>query len=137
MKKPAFGTDEYRQWYWSQVDQSGGKWGCWPWLLSTQKTRRRAYGNCWRDGRYDKAHRVMWELVNFPIPDGYVVMHLCDNAWCVNPNHLVVGTQEANTFDAKRKGRLRGRSRAAVSSIPPAQSYLIAAELSATKDPDQ
>jgi len=37
-----------------------------------------------------------------------VVMHTCDNPRCVNPTHLVGGTQKNNIQDACRKGRMRG-----------------------------
>lgn len=40
-----------------------------------------------------------------PIPEGYVVMHLCDNPPCANPEHLKAGTQNENIQDAVRKGR--------------------------------
>lgn len=53
------------------------------------------------------AHRVAWALANGPIPDGMVVMHLCDNRLCVNVAHLRAATQRENMEDAKRKGRMR------------------------------
>lgn len=126
MRMPAFGTEEYRVRFWKKVDKSAGPRGCWRWLGSLQKDRR-FYGNCWRDGRWDKAHRVAWELTKGAIPDGLVVMHLCDNGWCVNPDHLAVGTVHANNFDAKRKGRVGG-NKSRVRPAPPAQPSLIASD---------
>jgi hypothetical protein len=52
-----------------------------------------------------QAHRVAWELLNGPLRPGEVVLHTCDNAQCVNPNHLRKGTQHDNVRDMFRKGR--------------------------------
>lgn len=52
-------------------------------------------------------HRVMWEYLNGPIPQGLVVMHTCDNRACCNPAHLKLGTQADNVHDMVTKGRSR------------------------------
>lgn len=52
------------------------------------------------------AHRAAWERANnAAIPPGHVVLHLCDNTTCVNPEHLQVGTQADNIRDMDAKGR--------------------------------
>jgi len=52
-----------------------------------------------------RAHRVMWAIVNGPIPDGLQVLHHCDNPPCVRPDHLFLGTQLDNMRDMIAKGR--------------------------------
>lgn len=50
------------------------------------------------DGKNYKAHRVIWELVNGPIPTGLVIDHLCRNRGCVNPGHMETVTPGENTL---------------------------------------
>jgi len=87
--------------FWSKVEiRAPGE--CWPW----QGTMRSdGYGRFWMQGRYQRAHRVAWELANGPIPDGLIVCHACDNPPCCNAEHLWVGTDADNIADRKRKGR--------------------------------
>lgn len=81
--------------------------GCWVWMGSKNK---QGYGSM-RIGRETiLAHRASWEMHNGPIPEGYgyhgtVVMHKCDNPSCINPNHLMIGTQSDNMKDMSKKGR--------------------------------
>jgi hypothetical protein len=42
------------------------------------------------------AHRVLYRLVNGPIPIGAEIDHLCRNRSCVNPDHLEAVSHREN-----------------------------------------
>lgn len=86
--------------FWSRVKKGDG---CWLWC-GTRSTR--GYGQFTILRKPSAAHRVAWELVRGPIPEGVDVCHHCDNPPCVNPDHLFIGTRSDNMRDAVRKGRL-------------------------------
>lgn len=65
------------------------------------------YGNVKVRGVAKLTHRVTWEEVNGPIPEGAYVLHSCDTPACVNPDHLFLGNQDDNMKDAAGKGRVR------------------------------
>jgi hypothetical protein len=74
--------------------------GCWEWLLYRDR-----YGVVRYNGKLQKAHRVIYEILNGKIPDGMCVLHKCDNPGCVNPDHLFLGTQADNVGDMWKKDR--------------------------------
>ena len=57
------------------------------------------------NGKQDYAHRVSYKVHKGEIPEGYVVRHTCDNPCCVNPDHLLIGTQWDNVQDTISRGR--------------------------------
>jgi hypothetical protein len=65
------------------------------------------YGEINFDGETKLAHRVAYELLVGPIPDGLLVCHRCDNPSCVNPKHFFLGSSDDNAKDMARKGRGR------------------------------
>ncbi|CAH9016537.1 putative homing endonuclease [Vibrio phage 275E43-1] len=52
-----------------------------------------------------KVHRVVYELYHGELEQGLVVRHVCDNPKCINPEHLVSGTQQDNVQDRVQRGR--------------------------------
>ena len=75
--------------------------GCWEWKGQIVQ----GYGVFGSGDHQYKAHRVSYTLFNGEIPEGKIIMHKCDNRGCVNPEHLVCGTQKENMHDMARKGR--------------------------------
>lgn len=70
------------------------------------------------DGKKQYTHRVAYEIHKGPIPLGSVVRHTCDNGSCVNPDHLLTGTQKENVNDIWVRGRMKR-------SLTPEQVVLI------------
>lgn len=75
--------------------------GCWEWTGSVDRGARKGYGKLYIgkiDGRHKtaRAHRVAYELLVQPIPEGLVIDHLCRNRTCVNPTHMELVTDEEN-----------------------------------------
>lgn len=80
--------------------------GCWISNLGTKMES--AYSRVSGKGQRMVGHRLMYETVNGPIPDGLFVCHKCDTPKCVNPDHLFLGTHKDNMRDMHAKGRARG-----------------------------
>lgn len=83
--------------FWSKVVR-GGEDECWLWSGAI----RSGYGfvNEGGRGRSLPAHRVSYELLVGPIPEGLTIDHLCRVRNCVNPRHLEPVTLSENV---KRK----------------------------------
>ena len=54
-------------------------------------------------------HRVIYELVNGPVPEGYEVDHMCNVRACCNPHHLraMEGSEHASHSNRERARRKR------------------------------
>ena len=59
------------------------------------------------DGVHHYAHRVSWELIHGPVPEGMVIRHRCNTPSCVRPGHLQVGTYADNEADKNEENRHR------------------------------
>jgi hypothetical protein len=76
-----------------QVERSEA--GCWEWRGARTAG---GYGAIWLEGKIRYAHRVVYELANGAIPDGFQIDHLCKNRGCVNPAHIEAVTQLVNNM---------------------------------------
>lgn len=54
------------------------------------------YGQKYYDGRVQRSHRIAYEILVGPIPDGLELDHLCRNPACYNPRHLEPVTHVEN-----------------------------------------
>jgi hypothetical protein len=95
---------------WAKIDKSGGPDACWLWTGS----RTFGYGRLNVDKIPKLAHRLAYEDAVGPIPEGFVLRHLCESRYprgdktcrlCCNPAHLAPGTDKDNTADAISAGR--------------------------------
>lgn len=88
--------------------------GCWRWVGHCDE---KGYGKVSFRVKGKKkpvgfrAHRVMWEQVNGPLPPGDTLDHLtevCIGEPCIHPDHLQAVTRQENSvrMQSRRRGQL-------------------------------
>lgn len=87
---------------WAKVDKNGpvpphrsDLGPCWAWTASLTHN---GYPRFKHGGVTYVAHRVVYELLVGPIPDGLELDHLCRNTHCVNPKHCEPVTPRVNVL---------------------------------------
>ena len=66
------------------------------------------YGLTTRNNKTYRAHRLAYcdyHGIDHSDIKGQVVRHTCDNRKCINPEHLLIGTQQDNMDDMKKRNR--------------------------------
>lgn len=97
--------------FWSKVSVTDNISECWEWIGARKP---KGYGNVSIDGKHTTAHRAAFTFANGPIPEGYMVCHVCDNPPCCNPHHLMLGTTKSNYVDMVMKNRMDFHKRKAI-----------------------
>lgn len=82
--------------FWSAVKKTAS---CWLWTgvrKGSMVAQGQGYGQFKFGGRAYTAHRVAYEWLVGPVPEGLVLDHLCRVQHCVNPAHLEAVDERVN-----------------------------------------
>ncbi len=96
--------------------------GCWLWRL---RPATKGYGQFFVRGRRVPAHRVVFEHLRAPIPDGLQLDHLCRVRACVNPEHLEIVDGRTNTLRGESFAAQNARKTACPQGHPYAGANLL------------
>lgn len=108
-------TDAEQIRFWAKVDKDQIGTGCWEWTAAlvhgygqfTSGDRRRGY-------KKHLAHRLVYQMLVGPVPDGLELDHLCRNTSCCNSAHVEPVTHAENI---RRCGAMAKASAAYVAMI--------------------
>jgi hypothetical protein len=89
---------------------------CWLWRGTTGQD---GYGRIVVDRRLRGAHRISYEVLVGPVPEGLHLDHLCRVRNCVNPEHLEPVTCRENLL----RGETRAAANAAKTHCPKGHPY--------------
>jgi hypothetical protein len=112
--------------FWRHVNHGGLRDHC---LLWNKAKNKNGYGVFSIRGRTILAHRAAMLLLNGWLPEvtrhglRLFVLHKCDNPACVNPHHLMFGTQADNLRDMRLKGRAAPSPGALKTHCPQGHAY--------------
>lgn len=91
-----------RFWSYVLIPQQASDEDCWEWVGHKNK---KGYGVIRLGGFLESVHRVAYRFYCGDLIERLQVMHTCDCPPCVNPSHLVQGTNVSNQLDSFKKGR--------------------------------
>jgi hypothetical protein len=104
MRKPRTPTEADIRRFWSKVDKTSSRSGCWLWTAGCFDNGYAAFSV----GQNRPGHVIAYELTIGPVPDGLQLDHTCHDPTrcappcphrrCVNPAHLEPVTPRENTL---------------------------------------
>lgn len=122
-----FGDKRLPERFWNKARTT--KLGCWEWIAATVSE---GYGACKFDGSMLLSHRLAYESLIGPIPDGLAIDHRCHtedvscpggkgcpHRRCVNPAHLEPVTTRENLL----RGKTLNAANAAKTHCPQGHPY--------------
>ena len=92
---------------------------CWEWTAAKDTG---GYGQIKVDGKNEKAHRCVYELLIGPIPAKLELDHSCSIRYCVNPKHLEPVTHAENVRRSGARGNM-GQSNKRKKACPQGHPY--------------
>lgn len=85
--------------FWPRVEGRDDKLGCWIFRpMNPGETFRSRYAWISVKGKSLLVHRIAYEQLVGPIPEGMTIDHLCRNHFCVNPAHLEAVSNRTNVL---------------------------------------
>jgi hypothetical protein len=106
--------------YWDKISPEPTT-GCWLWTAFDQE----GYGRFGWRGSVKLAHRVAYEELVGPVPDGLQLDHLCRVRQCCNPLHLEAVPQHVNRERGNYRlgGEKAGAMKRAITHCPRGHEY--------------
>src|SRR3990172_6872284 len=118
---PTFGDPRLPARFWAKVNPNRpiptdepGLDPCWEW---TSHRNNKGYGWFHFGHRSVLAHRLAYETLIGPIPDGLESDHLCRNRGCVRPSHVEPVTRSVNVRRGARGSRLKAQDLAIIHAL--------------------
>lgn len=86
------------------------------WICTSHARSRDGHVSVIRDGVRQILHRYFYKIYKGDFDESLIVRHTCDIPFCINPDHLVLGTHKDNVQDRvlrdrSAKGVNNGRSK--------------------------
>jgi HNH endonuclease len=100
--------------FWAKVEITET---CWVWTASRYPT---GYGHLKFFGKNAYSHRIAYQMLVGPIPEGLTLDHLCRNRICCNPDHLEAVSQRVNAL----RGQTVAAANAAKTHCPQGHEFL-------------